>query len=208
VVVSELMSTARPSRLRLLSFLALVVGALLAGLGATLTWATVGFPDDTGHVADVAVKGVDVWEGVVVLAIAAAALVALILMRVAPSTAARLAIATGLAVGGLVVAGLAILDIATARNRFGGGGELDRVARKMADLLGQPVDAIRTLLVKNFGAALRVEVGAGPWIALAGGTILVAAGVVSYLWARDRAHASAASADVDTMTNEVDHPPD
>jgi hypothetical protein len=29
---------------------------------------------------------------------------------------------------------------------------------------------------------------------------------VSFLWARDRAHASAAPADVDAMTNRVDHP--
>jgi hypothetical protein len=29
---------------------------------------------------------------------------------------------------------------------------------------------------------------------------------VSFLWARDRAHASAASADVDAMTNQVDQP--
>jgi hypothetical protein len=189
----EILSTARPSRLRLLGFLCLVAGALLAGLGAALTWATVGFPNDAAHVADVAVKGVDVWEGIVVLAIAAAALVALIVMRVLASAVVRAVLSVGLAVGGLVVAGIAIIDLTTARDRFGGGGELDRIATKMAVLLGQPVDAVRSLLQKNFGAALRVEIGPGPWMALAGGVLLVIAGALSLAWTRERARATAAT---------------
>jgi Tryptophan-associated transmembrane protein (Trp_oprn_chp) len=192
---SEILSTARPSRLRLFGFLALVLGALLAGLGATLTWATVGFPNDSGHVADVAVKGIDVWEGVAVLAIAAASLVGLIVMRITASSSVRLGIAVAIAVGGLAVAGIATLDLATSRDRFGGGDELDRIARKMADVLGQPVEAVRTLLERNFGAALRVEIGPGLWMALAGGVLLVVAGVLSFLWSRDRSRGLAMSSD-------------
>jgi hypothetical protein len=192
---TEILSTARPSRLRLLGFLALVLGALLAGVGATLTWATVGFPNDGGHVADVAVKGIDVWEGVAVLAIAAASLVGLIVMRIAASSAVRLGIAVAIAVGGLAVAGIATLDLATSRDRFGGGDELDRIARKMADVLGQPVEAVRTLLERNFGATLRVEIGPGLWMALAGGVLLVVAGVLSFLWSRDRSRGLAMSSD-------------
>ncbi|MGZ4153590.1 MAG: Trp biosynthesis-associated membrane protein [Actinomycetota bacterium] len=205
---SEILSTARPSRLRLLGFLVLVLGALLAGLGATLTWATVGFPNDSRHVADVAVKGIDVWEGVVVLAIAAAALVGLIVMRIAASAAVRLGIAVALTVGGLAVTGLAVLDLATSRDRFGGGNELDRIARKMADVLGQPVEAVRTLLERNFGAALRVEIGPGLWMALAGGVLLVVAGVLSFLWSRDRSRALAMPSDDEpTATGTEDAPP-
>jgi tryptophan-associated transmembrane protein len=201
---TEILSTARPSRLRLLGFLTLVVGALLVGLGATLTWATVGFPNDTRHLADVAFKGIDVWEGVVALVIAAAALVALIVMRVARSSVVRLGIAVALAIGGLVVAGLAVLDLATAPDRFGGSGQLDQIARKMATFLGQPVGTIRALLEKNVAAALRVDVGSGLWMTLAGGLLLVVAGVLSFLWARDRASASGASLDDDVATTETE----
>jgi tryptophan-associated transmembrane protein len=201
---TEILSTARPSRLRLLGFVALVVGALLAGLGATLTWATVGFPNDTRHLADVAFKGVDVWEGVVALVIAAAALVALIVMRVARSSVVRLGIAVALAIGGLVVAGLAVLDVATARERFGGIGQLDQIARKMATFLGQTVGTMRALLEKNVAAALRVDVGSGLWITLAGGVLLVVAGVLSFLWARERASAPAVSLDAGVAMTETD----
>jgi hypothetical protein len=186
----EILSTARPSRLRLLGFLCLVAGALLAGIGAALTWATVGFPNDAAHVADVAVKGIDVWEGIVVLAIAAAALVVLIVTRVVGSPVVRTVLSIGLALGGAVAVGLAVLDLATAKDRFGGGGEIDRIATKMAAVLGQPVDAVRALLEKNFGAALRVEVGPGPWMALAGGLLLVLAGALSLAWTRERARAA------------------
>jgi hypothetical protein len=180
----ELLSTARPSPLRLLGFLALVAGAVLAGVGASLTWATVGFPGDATGAADVAVKGVDVWEGTVVLAIAAVGLILMVVMRVTRSTAVRSAIAVGVLAGGLAVTALAARDLARPRTRFGGGAGLDEVARAVAAELGQPVDRIRALLEQNFGAALRVDVGPGLPLTLAGGLLLVVAGGLALLWAR------------------------
>jgi hypothetical protein len=184
---SELLSTARPSGLRLLGFLALAGGALLAGIGATMTWATVGFPRDIAGNADVPVKGTDVWEGVVVLAIAAACLVATVLMRVAASTRTRTVVAACVAVGGLVVVALTALDLATATDRFGGSAGLADIARRIAARLGQPVERVRALLEQSFGANLRVDTGAGLILALAGGVLLAAAGALSIAWASSSA---------------------
>lgn len=186
----ELLSTARPSPLRLLGFFVLVAGALLAGIGATMTWATVGFPADVTHTADVIVKGTDVWEGVVVLAVAAAALVATMATRLVRPGAVRSVIAGAIAIGGLVVVALATLDLATATDRFGGRGGLADIAARVADQLGQPVERVRALLEQSFGAALRVDTGPGLPIALAGGLLLAIGGALSLAWARRGPRAS------------------
>jgi Tryptophan-associated transmembrane protein (Trp_oprn_chp) len=183
----EIVSTARPTGLRLLGFLALIVGAVLVGVGATMTWATVGFPNDNAHALDVPTKGIDVWEGVVALAVAAIALIALVAMRVVASGRARSLLAWAIAAGGLVVTALAGYDLATARDRFGGVSGLTQIARRIAIQQGQPVDRIRALLEANFGHALRVDAGAGLWMTLAGGLVLIAAGALSLAWVRTRA---------------------
>ena len=183
---SEIVSTARPTGLRLLGFLALIVGAVLVGVGATMTWATVGFPNDNAHALDVATKGIDVWEGLVALAVAALALIALVVMRLVASDRVRSVLAWAIAVGGALVAVLAAYDMATARDRFGGTAGLGQIARRIAAEQGAPVDKVRSLLEQNFGHALRVDVGPGLWMALAGGILLVAAGILALLWARAR----------------------
>ena len=182
----EIVSTARPTGLRLLGFLAVVVGAVLVGIGATMTWATVGFPNDNAHALDVPAKGIDVWEGIVALAVAAIALVALVAIRVVASARARAVLAWAIGAGGLLVAVLAGYDLATARDRFGGKPGLTQIARRIAIQQGQPVDRIRALLEANFGHALRVDAGAGLWMTLAGGVVLIVAGALSLAWARAR----------------------
>src|SRR5262245_60334540 len=83
----ELLSATRPTRLRLFGFLVLVGGSVLAGVGATRLWATIGFVADTEGAADVFVYGTDVWEGKVVLLLAGVALVVMIAMRTTTSGA-------------------------------------------------------------------------------------------------------------------------
>jgi hypothetical protein len=97
----EILSTARPSAIRLWGFLFLVAGAIVTGLGAVLDWAILGFPGDEQGTLDVAVKGVDVWEGKVVLASAALALVGMLAMRLVERTGTRRAIAFGIATLGV-----------------------------------------------------------------------------------------------------------
>jgi hypothetical protein len=181
---AEILTTFRPTPLWLAGFLALVVGAALSGVGATMTWATVGFPGDLAGAADVPVKGTELWEGVAVLGIAAAALVAVLLSRVSTSGTLRSVLAAGVAVGGVVTVALASLDLASATDRFGGAGGLADIAQAVADRLGQPVDRVRQLLEQNFGDVLRVDVGVGVWLVLAGGALLTIAGALSQMWAR------------------------
>ncbi len=179
----ELLSTARPSRLRLAGFACVVVGTVLTGVGSILTWATVGFPGDVRQVLDVEYKGVDTWEGRVALAVAAATLIATVASRLATSGTLRRAIAIGVLLGGLATAGLAAADLARAETRFGGGGGLAEAARRLADRTGLPVEHVRTQLERNFGASLRVDAGPGLPATIAGGIVLAAAGGLTLAWA-------------------------
>jgi hypothetical protein len=181
---TELLSTARPSGLRLVGFLAVVLGALLVGVGALVDWVTVGFPSDIERKLDVSVPGTDVWEGKVVLAVAMLSLVAPIVMRVAASPAVRSAIAAGVALAGLAVVAIAAVDLTRATERFGRSEGLDDIVRALARELGQPVEPVRALVRQNFRGTLRVDIGAGMPLALVGGLVLIVAGALSLAWAR------------------------
>ena len=180
----ELGSTARPTRLRLLGFLVLVAGSVLAGIGATREWAAIGFVADTEQVADVSVYGTDVWEGKVVLLIAGVALVMMIVMRLATSGVLRRSLGVALIVLGLVCAALPLLAALRADARFGGGDGLDRMARVLSARLELPEDVIREQLAEQFQRDLRVDVGSGLWLSVAGGVLIACGGALGLAWAR------------------------
>jgi hypothetical protein len=182
----ELLSTARPSALRLAGFLCLAGGAVAAGVGSTMRWAIVGFPGDNSGANDVPVNGTDVWEGKVVLLCVIVALVGTLAMRLAGSEAVRRGIALLLVALGIVCAGLPALDALRAEDRFGGAQGLDRIARSLAADLGLPEDAVRQQLTDEFQRQLRVDVQAAPWVTTAGGLLLVAGGALSLRWTRRR----------------------
>lgn len=183
----ELLSTARPSALRLWGFLILVVGALLAGWGALSDWATVGFPGDTAGTLDVAVKGTDVWEGVVVLVAALASLVGLLALRLVRGPAARRVIAFGLATLGALVIALALSVAIRADARFGGAEGLDEVAANLAARLDEPVGAVRAQLEQQFRSQLVVDLGVGVWLAVAGGVLIDVGGALNLAWVQQAA---------------------
>ena len=182
----ELGSTARPTRLRLLGFLVLVAGSVLAGIGATRAWAAIGFVADTEGVADVSVYGTDVWEGKVVLLIAGVALVVMIVMRLATSGALRRSLGVALILLGLMCTVLPLLAAIRADARFGGGEGLDRMARVLSARLELPEDVIRGQLAEQFQRDLRVDVGSGLWLSLAGGVLIAGGGALGLAWARTR----------------------
>jgi hypothetical protein len=188
----EILSTARPTRLRLAGFLCTAAGAVLAGIGATREWAAIGFPDDLEHAVDVSVRGTDVWEGKVVLLGAAAALALLLAMRLSRSDRSRRTLAASLIVVGTVCAILPVLDAARAADRFGGTAGADRMVEVLAAELELPEDVVREQLAEQFDRALRVDVGPGVWLCLAGGLLLVAGGALGLAWARRRRAASGA----------------
>lgn len=179
----EVLSTARPTPLRLAGFLCLASGAIAAGIGATRDWAVVGFPQDEAGAADVAFRGTDVWEGKAVLLVAVTALLAMLALRLSQGRATRKALAVLLIAIGVVVAALPFADALRSRERFGGGGGLDRMASVLAPRLDLPEDVVRRQLEEQYGASLRVEVAAGLWLSAAGGLLLACGGVLSLVWA-------------------------
>lgn len=187
----EILSTARPTRLRLAGFLCLAWGAVLAGIGATREWAVVGFPGDERGAVDVSWKGMDAWEGKVVLFCAVVALLALLAIRLTRAAGARRALAILLVALGLACAILPIMDGVRARDRFGGRNGVDRMAEVLAVELELPEDVVREQLADQFDLQLRVVVGPGLWLSAIGGVLLVAGGALSLLWIRQ--HEAAAN---------------
>lgn len=184
---SEITSTARPSRLRLAGFVCVASGAALAGVGATREWAAVGFRADLERVADVAVRGTDVWEGKVVLFAAAGALLAILAMRLSRSNATRRSLAAVLVAVGLVCLALPVVDAVRAKDRFGGSEGVDLMAGRLAEELELPEDVVREQLREQFERDLRADVGSGIWLSAAGGVLLAAGGALGWAWAGRRA---------------------
>jgi hypothetical protein len=182
----ELGPIARPTRPGLIGFLVLVGGSVLAGVGATRWWATIGFVADAEGAADVSVYGTDVWEGKVVLLIAGVALVAMIVTRMTTSGALRRSLGVGLVVLGLACAALPLLAAIRADARFGGTEGLDRMARILSARLELPEDVIRAQLAEQFERDLRVEVGPGLWLSVGGGVLIAGGGALGLAWARAR----------------------
>jgi hypothetical protein len=182
----EILSTARPTKLRLTGFLCLASGAVAAGYGATAEWVTIGFPADVERVADVTVRGTDVWEGKAVLLGSLAALVAMLAMRLSRSDAVGRSLAVALIVVGLVAIGLPVWDSLRAEERFGGGEGIDLLAERLAAQLELPESVVREQLREEFRRALRVEVERGIWITAAGGILLATGGALSFAWVRRR----------------------
>jgi Tryptophan-associated transmembrane protein (Trp_oprn_chp) len=179
----ELLSTNRPSGLRVAGFFFLAFGATAAGIGATREWAAVGFPADQLGVADVSVRGTDVWEGKVVLLAAAVALVALVAMRISRSTATRVGLGWLLVAVGVVCVVLPLLAAVRAEDRFGGANGVDRMAEVLAAELELPEDVVREQLAEQFDRALRVVIGPGLWLTVLGGALVIVGGVLGLRWA-------------------------
>ncbi len=183
----EILSTARPTRLRLAGFLCLALGGLLLGFGATRNWAVVGFPGDAKGTLDVPWKGTDVWEGTLVLAAGAAVLILTVVMRLLLGSRGRRAVACVIAVLGIWGTAVAGSDAIRANERFGGRNGLDAIARRLATVTPLPLDKILADLERQFGRALRVHLGSGIFLTLAGGVLTVAGGILSLLWAKRHA---------------------
>jgi hypothetical protein len=180
----ELLSTATPTPLRLWGFLVLAAGALLAGLGAVMDWAIVGFPDDPSGHLDVAIKGVDVWEGTIVLAAAVLALVGQIALRATRGRERRRAVAFGLASLGALILAIALSVAVRADARFGGSEGLDELAAGLAEQLDEPVDAVRAQLEERFAEQITVDLGPGVWVAALGGVLVDLGGALNLAWVR------------------------
>lgn len=185
-MTSEIVSTARPTGLRVAGFVCVALGAVLAGVGATREWVAVGFSADTAHAADLSVHGTDVWEGKVVVFAAAAALLVLLAMRVSGSVSTRRGLAIVLIVLGAACVALPLADAARAHDRFGGSEGLENYVDSLSVKLGLPKDVVREQLSAQLDEQLRVEVGTGLWLTAAGGVLLVVGGALGLAWSGRR----------------------
>ena len=183
-MASEIVSTARSTGLRVAGFLCVALGAVVAGVGATREWVAVGFTADTEHAADLSVHGIDVWEGKVVLFAAAASLLVLLAMRISGSPSTRRGLAVALIVLGALCIALPVVDAVRARDRFAGGGGLERFVASLSVKLGLPEEVVREGLSAQLDEELRVEVSPDLWLTAAGGVLLVVGGGLSVAWSR------------------------
>ena len=98
---SELMSTARPTTLRVWSFLGLTTGGTLLAIGALMPWAAI------RPFLDAQVRGVDVIEGTLALIAGVCVLLAMLAMRVVGTLRGRVWLASVvlvLSVGAVIAA--------------------------------------------------------------------------------------------------------
>ena len=153
----------RPSSLRLTAFALTAAGALLMGVGSLLTWVTYGIHDPD---VSTVVPGTDDVAGRIVLACAVILLLAVIGSRMIGPRRRRLL--AGLATGaGFVAAAAGIWFVMTVTDRYAAitGGP------------GQSSGAVESY----------VDIGPGPWLAIAGGILAVAGGILTLRWVNELA---------------------
>ena len=183
----EAFSTARPSRLRLSSFLALVLGGAMLGIGALSTWGSVAFPaevDPTGN-ATAVIPGVDLWEGMLVLAASALVLVGTLALRLVRGDQARRLIAVSIIVVGLVAAALAASVAIDAEDRLVQTEGLDAYARARSEQRDIPYEEARADIAELVREDLVVATAPGVWVAAGGGLVAGVGGILSLAWARE-----------------------
>jgi hypothetical protein len=161
----EIVSTARPSMLRLAGFLALTLGGLLVSLGSLMDWATVQ-PFDTPT------RGVDLWEGTITLAIGFAVLFGMIVMRLVRPARARLGAAVAILALGLIATALAGSATIRAKERFTSPSQRDRIAGELAMELGLPYEEVRARIEATFSGRFRASLRPGIVLVIAGGVIV------------------------------------
>lgn len=184
-----MLSTARPSPLRLAGFAATIAGALLMGVGALLTWATVGFratagqPRDAG--LDSVIVGTDTWQGIAVLAAAALVLVLVMATRLVgePTTARWLALAAlAIAIAATLLAAVTLARVQTEYRDPG----VEALARGVAEQVGLPVDAVTRQLERRRAELVEIRTGPGMPVAIAGGLIAALGTALVVAWTRRR----------------------
>jgi hypothetical protein len=174
---SPTLDVSRPSPLRLASFVVVVVGAVLAGVGAVQTWVTVGIANQPQ--LDSPTKGTDVWQGLVVLGCAAVLLVGVIVSRLVTGRA-RTVVGGVLAASGIVCTAVAGAFLVTATSAYSAIDD-QQVVNAIAKATGATADQVRAKACATLGCT--TTVGRGPWLALVGGLLGLVGGILVLAWA-------------------------
>lgn len=184
-----MLSTTRPSPLRLAGFLCGIGGAAVMALGALMTWATIGLRAQPGQPPNDSltspIKGIDIWEGIAVLV--AALLVIGLIMATRFVTGARtprtLAIlAAVIAIAAVVVAGL---TLARADSRFKEDGS-QTLASEISKQTGLPEAQVADRIAAKYASLVEIQTGAGLPTAVAGGVVAVVGCILVAAWTTRR----------------------
>ena len=175
------MDFSRPSPLRLIGFLLVALGGLLAWVAALLTWFTVGLTNDTQNVLTQRYLGIDLLEGKIVMAAGLILLAGIVALRGVRGAAARLAVAGALILASLLTVGIAISAV-TGTHRYADRA-LQDMTKSAATALKLPPDQARQKVDQIASLGITVTRGVGVWVALAGGIVALTGAVLSLVWA-------------------------
>jgi hypothetical protein len=202
------LDTSRPSNLRLIAFALTAVGALAIGVGSVLTWVSAGFTLPALAGLTSVTKGLDTNEGKIALGCAIAALILVVVSRVV-SDAARAVLAGVLVVIGASAAVVGAMFISSAATNYS-PIDSDSIVNRLAAQLGHSPDEVRAALATvSSQLGPYTNVGAGPWIVIAGGVMVAVGGILTVRWAA-RLSAAHAAADEDgpEISFDDEEPPD
>lgn len=177
---SPRLDASRPSRLRLAAFATTAAGALLMGLGSLLTWVTIGFRDEIS--IQTISPGTDLAAGLFTLIAAVVVLVLLIVSR-AVADGVRRIIAVVIVALGVAATALAAWFLLSAADHYSPVDD-DRLVNALAQVTHKTIEEVRTALasvIDQLGGY--THVGPGPWVAVAGGVLVIAGGALTLVWA-------------------------
>ena len=195
-VMSELDPEAPSSpspRLRLAGFVCAALGALLAGAATMLTWVLPSVKDLPPELVPT-YFGIDLPDGLVVLALAVVIVIAVLVARVGGAARGRRGAAIVVIVASFIVIGVSGAAIVTASSRF----EPTVVDDVLA--IAAP-DGATPQQRADVEAFVEVKVGIGPWLALAGGVLAFAGGIMTLAWASATTPAPQRVLDADGSTD-------
>jgi hypothetical protein len=167
-----------PIRLRVAGSVLTIAGALIAGIGSTLAWATAGLRLDTQGVLDLEFRGLDLVGGIIALVVAVLTLGGLALFRRATGQA-RERLGVGLLLAGVVIMAMPLSVAIRAEKRA-----VESMARVAAQTGGLTIEEATELVREDPSLAVRSELGPGIWLTLAGGALVVVGTAANLVWAR------------------------
>jgi hypothetical protein len=163
-------------RLRIAGFVLTAAGALLAGIGTTVTWTSTGLRRDLRGALDLEFRGIDLVEGIVALVVAGATLAGLMLVPRLRGTA-RVRGAVGLLVAGVALVALPAWVALRAEDRA-----VDELARVVADSAGITMEDATDRVRTDPDLSVRTDTKA-TWVPIVGGGLVVVGAGATLSWA-------------------------